>query len=61
MLKLIDESVRLMKREENELPEVADQDDPDSPARIRSPFSHIKVNNIERVIHYLRYSNDKDA
>lgn len=59
MLKILEESVQLMKKDENE--SESQEEDEYSPKRIKSPFRHIKVKNIERVIHFLRQSNDKQA
>lgn len=62
MLKLLDDSVQLMKKEAaEETPEKGESPDRGRDPSVLSPFRHIKVKNIERVIHYLRYSNNKEA
>ena len=59
MLKLLDQSEALIKSQKE-----YDNDydhEHSSINRMSGPYGHLKVKNLERVINYLRYSNDKEA
>ena len=61
MLKLLDQSEALIKSNKKDQGVEYLDDDGSSVHKMSSPYGHLKVKNLERVISYLRQSNDKDA
>jgi hypothetical protein len=61
MLRLLDQSEALIKSNKREQELDYYDGDKSSMNRMNSPYAHLKVKNLERVINYLRKSNDKNA
>lgn len=61
MLRLLDQSEALIKSSKQEQEADYYDGDKSSTHQMASPYGHLKVKNLERVINYLRKSNDKNA
>jgi len=66
MLKLLEMSVDLMKlssKDDGEELDVIQQQtgDDQTPQKVRGTLDHIQVKNIEKIVQYLKYNNDKAA